>query len=73
MSDVQEQVYDGIAVPVVGADFLCAIALQTGRPKDYQRVFSLIEAGKVDALRLRELVQQHHLQERWNVYARRYA
>ena len=73
VSDAQEQVYDGLAVPVVGANFLCAIALQTGRPKDYQRVFSLIEAGKVDALRLRELVELHHLQERWNVYTRRYA
>ena len=69
----QEQSYDGILVPVVGADFLCAIALQTGRPKDFQRVHALIEAGPVDAARLRELVERHHLHDRWNSYVRRYA
>jgi hypothetical protein len=60
-------------VPVVDADYLCAIALQTGRAKDYQRVHSLIEAGCVDILHLKQLIDSHHLQERWSMYERRYA
>ncbi|OGT84702.1 MAG: hypothetical protein A3H91_04970 [Gammaproteobacteria bacterium RIFCSPLOWO2_02_FULL_61_13] len=71
--DAREQSFDGLAVPVVSADHLCAIALQTGRPKDYLRVYSLIQAGCVDTAKLRKLIQTHGLQERWNIYARRYA
>jgi hypothetical protein len=72
VSDARDQNYAGLTVPVISADFLCAIALQTGRGKDYQRVFALIEAGCVNAGHLCELVRQHHLEDRWNTYARRY-
>lgn len=65
--------YEDVAVPVVTADYLCAIALQTGRVKDFQRVYSLIAAGCVDAAALSRLIETHGLQERWNAYARRYA
>ena len=65
--------YEDVAVPVVTADYLCAIALQTGRVKDFQRVYSLLEAGCVDASALSRLIASHGLQERWNAYARRYA
>ena len=68
-----ERRYEDVAVPVVTADYLCAIALQTGRVKDFQRVYSLLEAGCVDAAALRRLIAAHGLQERWNAYARRYA
>lgn len=73
VSSAQEQEYRGLKVPVVTADHLCAIALQTGRPKDYQRVYSLIGAGCVSIAKLRQLIQAHGLQERWSSYARRYA
>lgn len=72
VSEAQPQVYQGLTVPVVSAHYLCAIALQTGRPKDYQRVYALIAAGAVGAATLRQLIQTHNLQERWNTYARRY-
>jgi len=62
-----------LAVPVVTAEHLCAIALQTGRPKDYLRVYSLIQSGCVTTAKLRQLIQTYGLQERWNDYARRYA
>lgn len=42
------------------------------RLKDYQRVHALISTGYVTATMLRQLVQSHHLQARWNTYARRY-
>ena len=71
--EAREQAFEDLAVPVVTADYLCAIALQTGRPKDYLRVYSLIQADCVNAAKLRQLIQTHELQERWNDYARRYA
>lgn len=73
VSAAKPQAFQGLMVPVVTADYLCAIALQTGRPKDYQRVYALISAGCVSAATLRQLIQLHHLQDRWNTYARRYA
>lgn len=67
-----EQSFHDLHVPVVTAEYLCAIALQTGRPKDYQRVHSLLEADCVNATKLTHLVNQFHLTERWSTYARRY-
>ncbi|MFM9971363.1 MAG: hypothetical protein ACKVQK_23520 [Burkholderiales bacterium] len=71
--NAQEQRYEGLAVPVVTADYLCAIALQTGRPKDYLRVYSLLQAGCVAPAKLRQLIKTYGLKERWNAYAHRYA
>lgn len=71
--EAREQSFEGLAVPVVTADHLCAIALQTGRAKDYLRVYSLIQAGCVAPAILRQLIQTYDLQEHWNIYARRYA
>ena len=67
-----EQTFHEVAVPVVTAEYLCAIALQTGRAKDYQRVNTLLEAGCVNAETLENLVQLHNLGERWSQYVRRY-
>lgn len=67
-----EQKFHDVMVPVATAAYLCAIALQTGRAKDYQRVNALLEAGCVDASVLEKLVREYALQERWNQYVRRY-
>ena len=69
----EEQTYDGLRVPVVTADYLCAIAPQTGRPKDYQRVHSLFEADCITPETIRQLIQAYDLQKRWEEYVRRYA
>ena len=45
-------------------EFLCAIALDTGRLKDYYRVASFIEQRKVNMGKLREMVKQYGLEER---------
>ena len=72
VSEAIERPFHDLTVPVVGAEHLCAIALQTGRPKDYMRVHSLIEAGCVDIATLARMIEKHALSERWSVYARRY-
>lgn len=65
--------FEHLQVPVARAEHLCAIALQTGRAKDYARVNAFIEAGAVDTAALRELIRRHALEERWQTYERRYA
>ena len=67
-----ERPFHDLAVPVVSAEHLCAIALQTGRPKDYLRVHSLLEAGCVDTAALAQMVGKHGLSGRWDIYVRRY-
>ena len=69
----RERLFDGIRVPVVSAEHLCAIALQTGRGKDYARVHAFFEAGVVDGAALHRLIDRHALGERWQTYERRYA
>lgn len=65
--------FEDLSVKVVDANYLCAIALQTGRPKDYLRVHTLIESGEVQSDKLAALVNRFALNQRWEVYARRYA
>ena len=72
MSAVAQKFHE-VMVPVATAEYLCAIALQTGRARDYLRVNALLEAGCVDAGMLEKLVHDYALEERWNQYVRRYA
>jgi hypothetical protein len=73
VSKAVDQDFHDVVVPVVTAEYLCAIALQTGRAKDYQRVNALLEAGCVNAELLENLVRDFALEERWAQYVRRYA
>ena len=56
--------FEGIPTRVFTAEHLCAVALQTGRAKDYLRVIMFIEANAVDRQRLEALIQQHNLTQR---------
>lgn len=68
-----EQKFEDLKVPVVDANYLCAIALQTGRSKDYLRVHTLLEAGVVHIDKLKSLIETFTLQERWKIYVSRFA
>lgn len=73
VENAPEHKFEDLKVRVVDANYLCAIALQTGRSKDYQRIHTLIESGGVDILKLKELIQDYSLIERWKTYERRFA
>lgn len=64
--------FEDLAVRVVDANYLCAIALQTGRPKDYLRVHTLIESGHVQSEVLSDLIDKYGLTKRWEIYVKRY-
>ena len=67
-----DQLFEDLTVKVVDASYLCAIALQTGRPKDYLRIHTLIESGHVQSDKLAELVNRFVLNQRWEIYVKRY-
>ena len=48
---------------VFTAEHLCAIALQTGRPKDHARVAMFFEQGAIDRGVLDDILRRHDLME----------
>jgi hypothetical protein len=56
--------FEGVPTRVFRAEHLCAVALQTGRPKDYLRVSLFLEAGRVDIDRLQDVLSRYGLQDR---------
>jgi len=56
--------YRGVEAKVVKAEYLVAIALQTGRAKDRERVVRLLDSDAVDRTKLASLVEEYGLTER---------
>lgn len=64
LAEAVEVLYDDIPTRVVTAEHLCAINLDTGRPKDYYRVSLFIDADAVDVATLKRLLVRYQLQDR---------
>jgi hypothetical protein len=58
--------YDGIPTRVFGPEYLCAVALQTGRTKDYLRVSMFLEQTAVDRTALKALLGRHGLLDKFS-------
>lgn len=56
--------FSGIPTMVFSPEYLCAIALDTGRIKDYYRVAMFIEQEAVDMEKLKQLVERFNLHDR---------
>jgi hypothetical protein len=56
--------YEGIPTRVFTPEHLCAIALQTGRAKDFSRVMLFVEDNEVDLKELSALCERFGLSER---------
>ncbi len=54
--------FDGIPTRVFTAEHLCAVALQTGRTKDYLRVAMFLEQRAVDVNLLNDVLERYKLQ-----------
>lgn len=61
----------GVDVRVMMPEYLCAIAVKTGRDKDIARVRAFIEQEKVDLDELKVLIDKFHLDEAWKRIADR--
>jgi hypothetical protein len=56
--------FDGVPTRIFTPEYTCAIALDTGRIKDYYRVSMFIEQQSVDIDILKELVSKYELEEK---------
>jgi hypothetical protein len=63
---------DDIPVRVMRAEHLMAIALQTGRAKDFSRLVMFMEAQIADMAVLRDILERHGLTETWQKFETRY-
>lgn len=61
----QETLYEEVPVRVVRSEYLLAIALQTGRDKDRERVRILREQANIDQDVIADIQKRHQLGERW--------
>jgi hypothetical protein len=63
---------DGVPARVFTAEYLAAIALQTGRAKDKARLLQFIESGILDAVTFEEILTRHALTERWALFQQQF-
>ena len=63
---------EGVRTWVLSAEHLVAIALQTGRAKDYARIVQFLEQGAVDAGKLNGVLKKHGLMSQWEKFKRKY-
>jgi hypothetical protein len=64
--------FDGQTAYVMSPEHLAAIALKTGRSKDYQRVAEFISQGSTTVEQVTELVGRFDLHDAWKKYLTRF-
>ena len=68
VSEAVEKTVGQTQTRVMRVEHLIAIALKTGRAKDFARIALLLEEAEVDDARLRNILGRHQLQDRWEKY-----
>ncbi|MEO6971518.1 MAG: hypothetical protein ABI217_11555 [Chthoniobacterales bacterium] len=76
---VEEALRNAVATDVAGtpvrvftAEYLAAIALQTGRAKDKARLLQFSEAGVLDEATFDAILTRHNLVDRWQRFLRQF-
>ncbi|TLD69408.1 hypothetical protein FEM03_17325 [Phragmitibacter flavus] len=64
--------FEGTPTRVMKAEHLMAIALQTGRAKDFARLHAFLESGTSDATVFESILQRHHLVDTWTKFQKRF-
>jgi hypothetical protein len=72
LAQAVETKLDGMRTYVMTAEHLVAIALQTGRAKDFSRILQFIEAGVLDAKKLDAILKRHHLLAKWEKFGHKF-
>lgn len=63
---------EGVPARVISAEHLTAIALNTGRPKDFARILQFIESGVLDSAKLDVILRQHGLAGKWEQFGAKF-
>jgi hypothetical protein len=64
---------EGVPTRVMTAEHLAAIALKTGRPKDFNRILQFLEQDALDKDRLEQIVAKHELTAKWQQFREKYS
>lgn len=64
--------FEGVPLRVVRAGHLAAMALATGRPKDFARILALLQSGSTTAEEIRTLAERHGHGEAWERFKARF-
>lgn len=64
--------FGGTDTHVFSAEYLAAIMLFTGRPKDHIRLVQFFERGVIDQPKLMEIIARHDLTSKWQAFQRRF-
>jgi hypothetical protein len=63
---------EGVDIRVMSAEHLAAIALRTGRPKDYIRLVQFVQQGALDSEKWTRILVHHRLAEKWQQFEHRF-
>ena len=72
MAEAVETDVEGVRTRVVTAEHLVAMALETGRAKDYARIVQFLEQDAVDKDKLNVTLLRHGLIPKWKKFESRY-
>lgn len=68
LAQAVETELEGVRTWVMTAEHLAAIALQTGRAKDHNRILQFIESGTLDPDKLDSILSRHGLLAKWEQF-----
>jgi hypothetical protein len=63
---------EGVPTRVMTAEHLVAIALKTGRPKDFNRILQFLGLGAVNRDKLNRILEKYGLTAKWEKFRQRY-
>jgi hypothetical protein len=63
---------EGVPTQVMTAEHLVAMALRTGRGKDYLRILSFLNSSRLDRNKLDAILKRHDLVEKWRIFYDKY-
>jgi hypothetical protein len=65
--------YEGVPTSVLSPEHLVAIALKTGRAKDYARIAMFLDQDAVDTVRLNSILFRHGLVPKWESFKSKFS
>ena len=68
LAQATETDLEGVRTRVMTAEHLTAIALQTGRAKDFARILQFIESGTLNVDKLDGILHRHGLVAKWDEF-----
>jgi len=72
LAQAVETEVEAVRTWVMTAEHLVAIALRTGRAKDFTRLLQFVESGVIQSHKLDEILKRHGLLAKWEQFGDRY-